>query len=165
MHKKILSLLFLLLSASALQAQEVYNFVLESAQRIINNPASGDTQVSIAQFKNTALVYLKNQAFAQQKEVSEDFLNTQAYYMSEFVALFFSEVVEVQKKGKQVMENTILLFIEASLTHPLFPDTDEETTLCYVNDPASLTRFSLNTDWEKAYEAAKAELKTGKHKK
>jgi hypothetical protein len=55
MHKKILSLLFLLLSASALQAQEVYNFVLESAQRIINNPASGDTQVSIAQFKNTAL--------------------------------------------------------------------------------------------------------------
>ena len=165
MLKKIFTLMIVVLSASTLQAQEIYNFVLESAQRTINNCSSSDTQVSIAQFKNTALVYLKSQAFAQQEEVSEDFLNTQAYYMSEFVTLFFSEVVEVQKKGKKVMEKTMLLFMEASLANPLFPDMDEETTLSYVNDPMSLTRFSLNTDWQKAYETAKAKLKTGEHKK
>lgn len=165
MLKKIFTLLFVVFSTATLPAQEIYNFVLESAQRTINNCSSSEMQVSIAQFKNTALVYLKSQAFAHQEEVSEDFLNTQAYYMSEFVTLFLSEVVAVQKKGKKVKEKTMLLFMEASLANPLFPDRDEETTLSYVNDPMSLTRFSLNTDWERAYEVAKEKLKTGEHKK
>ena len=53
------SLLALLLAPNTLKAQEVYNMVLENATKTVNSPSKSFTQVKIAQFKSTALVYLK----------------------------------------------------------------------------------------------------------
>lgn len=50
------------------------------------------------------------------------------------------------------------MFMSASLCNPLFGDPDEETTHAYIKDGSELTPFSLDTDWQKAYYAAKAQL-------
>ena len=78
--KKIIYL-FLLLCFLPLKmsAQEVYNYLLDATTNTVNNPTSTYTQVRIAQFKRTALGYLKRKAFEQMPEGTEDFLNKQAY--------------------------------------------------------------------------------------
>ena len=43
------------------------------------------------------------------------------------------------------------MFMEASKDHPLFKDKDKEMVLAYYNSGEALLRFSLDTDWEKAF--------------
>jgi hypothetical protein len=54
----------------------------------------------------------------------------------------------------------IACYRDASLNNPLFNDSDKETTFVYVNDKQTYTPFSLDTDWEKAYNQATAKIKT-----
>ncbi len=156
--KKLIVLLFLSILACNVQSQEVYNILLEGATRTVNNPASGFTQTRIAQFKLTSLTYLKQKAFEKQPEVNVQFLDTQAYYMSEFLALFFKEIIRDKKQSEEKKKKKILLFIDASISNPLFGDADKATTLAYLEEEGELTPFSLDTDWEKAYAAVKDNL-------
>ncbi len=157
--KKLITLLLLFpIFTCKMQAQEVYNILLEEATRTVNNPASGFTQTRIAQFKLTSLTYLKQKAFEKQPEVNGHFLDTQAYYMSEFLALFFKEIIRDKKQSEEKKKKKILLFIDASISNPLFGDTDKATTLAYLEEDGELTPFSLDTDWEKAYAAVKDNL-------
>ena len=73
---------FLLCNLQAAYSQEVYDLVLANATRAVNSPTSSYAQTQIAQFKRTALIYLKRKAFEQVKEVPASFLDTQAYYLS-----------------------------------------------------------------------------------
>ena len=114
------SLLALLLAPNTLKAQEVYNMVLENATKTVNSPSKSFTQVKIAQFKSTALVYLKKKAFENSKEVKEEFLNTQAYYLSEFIFLFFTQILKDHKLSDEERRKKIYLFMDASLSNPLF---------------------------------------------
>lgn len=148
---------FLLLSLGC-QAQDVYNYVLSSATRIVNSPTSSYTQTQIAQFKRTALIYLKKKAFEQQTNVSAEFLNTQAYFLSEFVTLFFDEILKSKRMSDTKRREKILLFMDASVSNPLFNDPDQETTMSFITDGGEITPFCLNTDWQKAYTAAKSQL-------
>lgn len=157
MKRHLLLLLLPLLSAH-LNAQEVYNFVLENATRVVNTPTSGFTQTKIAQFKRTALLYLRKKAFETQEQVTEQFLNEQAYYLSEFLALFFGEILKDNHLPDEQRRHKILLFMEASLSNPLFNDPDLETARSYIEEGTELTPFSLDTDWIKAYDAMKAQL-------
>ena len=122
------SLLALLLAPNTLKAQEVYNMVLENATQTVNSPSKSFTHVKIAQFKSTALVYLKKKAFENSKEVKEEFLNTQAYYLSEFIFLFFTQILKDHKLSDEERRKKIYLFMDASLSNPLFNDPDTETT-------------------------------------
>lgn len=155
MKKAFLLIFLFLLGFSAAEAQEVYNYLLESSTRIVNNPASSFTQTRIAQFKRTALVYMKSKAFEVMPRVTDQFLNTQAYYMSEFVALFFDEVLRDKKLSASRRREKIYLFMDASKSNPLFNDPDAETTDAFMLDSNDLTPFSLDTDWQKAYLAAR----------
>lgn len=152
------SLLALLLAPNTLKAQEVYNMVLENATQTVNSPSKSFTQVKIAQFKRTALVYLKKKAFENSKEVKEEFLNTQAYYLSEFIFLFFTQILKDHKLSDEERRKKIYLFMDASLSNPLFNDPDTETTQSYIKEGSELTPFSLDTDWQKAWHAAKSQL-------
>jgi hypothetical protein len=58
-------------------------------------------------------------------------------------------------KRLQVIE----IYRDASLKNPLFNDAGKETANCYVNDKATFTPFSLDTNWEKAYEIATQKIK------
>lgn len=147
------------LSFSGAKAQEVYNLVLNNATRIVNSPVSSYTQTQIAQFKRTALVYLKSKAFEESDTVPSAFLDTQAYYLSEFITLYFDQIVKLKKVAPELRKERIVLFMDASASNPLFEDKDEETTMAYVKDENELTPFSLDTDWQKAYAAVKSQLK------
>lgn len=164
-HTRFIKRLSVLLLAGlcftpALKAQEVFSYMLESSARIINNPSSSYTSVRIAQFKMTALTYLQDKAFETRTQVTEDFLNTQAYYMNEYVTSFVSMLADRELlKQEDERRKRILLYTDASLSNPLFFDSDKETTLSYVDDSESLTPFSLDTDWQKAGAAVRAVLK------
>lgn len=132
--------------------------VLENATKTVNSPSKSFTQVKIAQFKSTALVYLKKKTFENSKEVKEEFLNTQAYYLSEFIFLFFTQILKDHKLSDDERRKKIYLFMDASLSNPLFNDPDTETTQSYIKEGSELTPFSLDTDWQKAWHAAKSQL-------
>ena len=136
------------------QAQSVYNMVLGNATRVVNSPSSSYTQTQIAQFKRTALIYMKSKAFEESDSVSADFLNIQAYYLSEFLSNFFNAIVQTKAKENKVKEATIERYMDASVSNPLYNDTDQETTMAYIIEGGQLTPFCLNTDWQKAFYAA-----------
>lgn len=159
MRTILLTCTLLFLGSLGTQAQEVYNLVLENATRMVNTPSTNFTQTRISQFKRTTLIYMKTKALETMPEVKEDFLNTQAYYLSEFLSLFFDEILKDHKLDPESRKQKIYMFMETSLANPLFNDPDTETTHSYINEGTELTPFSLDTDWQKAYTAAKENLK------
>ena len=50
------------------------------------------------------------------------------------------------------------MFMDASVSNPLFEDADEDNTMSYIIKGGELTPFCLNTDWQKAYAAAHSQL-------
>lgn len=155
-------LLIILLSVSATSptwAQEIFNNVLERADKIVNSPTSNFTNTRINQFKSTGLRYIRKKAFETMNPVTDRFLDVQAYYMSEFLTLFFKEILSDKKLSDEKKKNKILMFMDASCSNPLFNDSDKETINAYINEGNELTPFCLDTDWEKAYAAAQAQLK------
>ena len=140
-------------------AQDVYNYVLETAEKVVNNPLSTYTNIKISQFKYTSLKYIKRKALEKNKEVSNQFLDVQAYNMSEFLSLFFKEAISKPNLSPERKKELIFMFMDASCSNPLFEDEDIETTQSYISEGNELTPFSLDTDWEKALAAANAQLK------
>ncbi len=140
------------------QAQDVYNLVLENATKIVNTPTANFAQTRIAQFKCAALIYMKAKAIEQHSEVTESFLNTQAYYLSEFLTIFFEEALKDRKLGEEERKDKIRMFMACSINNPLFGDNDEGKTLSYIRGGGELTPFSLDTNWQTAYEQAKSQL-------
>lgn len=158
--KRFVLFIIFALSLSAGHAQDVYNYVLSNATRVVNNPTSSFTQTRIAQFKRTALIYLRSKAIETKGEVTTEFLDNQAFYMSEFLTSFFKEVLRYDKKPEAAKRKAIVrLFMKASEESPLFNDTDEETTLSYVKSGEEITPFSLDTDWQRAFAASQVMLK------
>lgn len=157
--KKKLLLFFLIVSFTVhTNAQDVYNMVLENATRQVNTPTTNFTQTRVAQFKRTALVYIKSKALETMPEVTTRFLDIQAYYLSEFISLFFQEILHDKKLDENARKEKIYMFMSASIYNPLFEDPDKETTQAYINEGSELTPFSLDTNWQKAYYAAKSQL-------
>ncbi len=155
----LFSLFLFIASSQAGKAQEVYNLVLENATRVVNNPLSNFMQTQIAQFKRTSLIYLKTKALEEADTVPSRFLDTQAYFLSEFITLFLKDAVLRKKLDDVRRKERIMLFTDASISNPLFNDPDKETTLSFIKAKGEITPFCLDTDWQKAYLAAKSQLK------
>ena len=149
----------LILGTANAEAQDVYNLVLGSVTRIINNPTSNFTNVQIAQFKRTALTYMKSKALEISDTIPSALLDTQAYYMSEFITLFIDDIVKSKRLSDDKRKQRILMFTDASISNPLFNDPDKDTTMSFMTDGNELTPFSLDTDWHKAYAAAISQLR------
>ena len=154
-------LLTLLLGVFAVgsNAQEIYKIVYRNAEQIVNDPNSGVTKARIAQFKVSQLTYLYQKAFETMPEVTDRFLDTQAYYLTEFMALYQAELVKSSKETPEERAKKVMIFLDATVSNPLFNDTDEETIYAYIKEGTELTPFSLDTDWQKALAAVKAQLK------
>lgn len=128
-------------------SQEVYKMVLQSATRVVNNPTSNYATTSIAQFKRTALTYLRDKAFEKSDSVSAEFLDTQAYYLAEFTTKYITDITTLQGSA---LKNRVLQYTAATHEFPMWNDPDKETTESFII-AGELTPFSLDTDWEKAY--------------
>lgn len=103
----LLSFIFCAITTS--QAQSVYDYVLNNATRTVNSPVSNFTQTQIAQFKRTALVYLKRKAYEETDTIPSLFLDTQAYYMSEFITLFFEHVSKSKRLSEDKLQERIMI--------------------------------------------------------
>lgn len=159
MKKILFFIASILLGAEEMRSQEVYNYVLENATRMVNSPTTNFTQTRIAQFKRNTLIYMKSKAFETMPTVTEEFLNTQAYFLSEFLSFFFDEILRDRKLDEETRKQKIYLFMDASVSNPLFNDPDTETTLSYIKEGSELTPFSIDTDWQKAFVAVKDNIK------
>ena len=149
MKKFIVTLFALALGVSQMPAQQVYTYAYESANKVVSNPKSKSVLVDIARFKLAALGYMRS------KKHDAKFLDTQAYYMSEYITLYMQEM----NKGKDKKRSAFIMktFMETSLGTPMFNDKNYATVRAYVSGK-DITPFSLDTDWEKAFIAVKAKI-------
>ncbi|NLV53030.1 MAG: hypothetical protein GXY64_07170 [Bacteroidales bacterium] len=154
MKKFILPLLALLLSVTGVQAQSLFNTVRENATKVVNNPKSSDEEIQINQFKVTALNYIG--MMVQKRGLKKDtyFFDSQAVNLASFVTDFQVNLEKARLISSAKRTEIIKIYTDASKFNPLFKDTDKERANAYVNDHKTLTPFSLDTDWEKAYDQA-----------
>lgn len=155
MMKKWILSAALLLAAGGLQAQEVFDTLLEKASQVVNTNDVNDYNTKINYFYFTALNYMKTQA-RPQDAAQYKVLDEQALAMQAFVTDFIGWMART--KDEDLRLRGINLFIEASADHPFFGDKDKETTESFVGDSNYITPFSLDTDWVTAHAAVKEEL-------
>lgn len=158
MRRALLVIFLVQWFAAGAKAQEVYNLVLNNTARILNSPTSNFTQTQIAQFKRTTLIYMKEKVFAETDTIPSAFLDTQAYFLSEFVTLFCDDIIRCKRLNENRRKERIVVFMDASVSNPLFKDDDTDYTMSYINNGKELTPFCINTNWQKAYAAVKSQL-------
>lgn len=140
-------------------AQDVFNTILRNAERIAESPTSNFLTVRINQFKCSGLKYIRKKSVEMRDNVTAQFLDTQAYNMAEFMELFFKEVLKNKNMSAESKQRKMAVFKESTSSNPLFGDNDKTTAEAYIDDSNSVTPFSLDTDWEKAYATVVARLK------
>lgn len=160
MMKKILlfSLLAITLSLHV-QGQEIYVNLYRSAIEVTNDPDAPESSVKLNHFYVTALNYLKSMVESDDENEVTTMLDNQAYYLSEFVSSFFQNVSKAHSLSAEKQHSVVMVYVHASLDNPLFKDKDEEKVHAFVLDKNSLTPFSLDTDWEKAYKKVDKKMK------
>lgn len=160
MKKTIFTVLFAACCMTQMQAQELFHKVYDVSIGVVNNPNSNDEQIQINQFKVTVLNYITAQV--QQRGLQKDgyFYDSQAVNLHSFILDFLDNVTKGRSISQAKRLAVIKCYQEASLQNPLFNDKNRERTHCYINDTKTLTPFSLDTDWEKAYEQATRNIKT-----
>lgn len=144
-------------AATQIQAQDVFNYVLEKAEGIVNNPHSTEIDLKINQFKATALRYIPTAGIRLHGSANVETMDVQAVGLNEFLLKYFSVLQKVPAKDRKAY---VMLFVEASRKHVLYPDEkNKEISEAFVKDAGGLTPFSLNTNWEKAVAEVNAALK------
>ena len=155
--KKILIVLMLFIGMNV-QAQEVFNELRQKNKAIVENPQSNGLVRSISQFKLDALNYLVIKMQEEMPDSSAYFLDSQAIAMNEYVTFYIQKLVQYNEMPTALQEEMTKMFMETSKNHPLFKDKDKEMVLNYYNNGECLTRFSLDTDWERALEIIKKKM-------
>ncbi len=151
MKKLFYTLIALLTISATANAQEVFNSVLESAQNALKDPVQNFSKTQIAKFKIDELNYLKSKTSKYESIKKNDLLDIQAYYMSEFISRYLTEIICCEGQPDSVKKATVYLFVNASAMCPLFNDKDKDTINKYINSDKQLTPFCLDTDWKKAF--------------
>lgn len=160
MKKTLLLLLLPFLTLASLQAQMVYQFELENSARTMSNPMAGFIPMRLATFKNAALVYMQRKADAAITPSHDRWLDNQAYHLADFLTLYYIELTD-QNISDVDHDRLKKMFRDATLAHPAFVDPDETTSLQFVNSTCSnFTPFSLDTDWEQAFDNIYKALRT-----
>lgn len=154
-HPKWLQLAALLAFLSpTLRAQEVFILVRQSNERAIQQAGNGYVQREVARFQLEALDFLESEALKNlQKQSVNDFLDTQAYFLSRFIGSFCDDVLTRRRITPEKAEERMLHFRHSADKHPLFSSQDAQHAEEFLNDSQSFTPFSLNTDWKAAFES------------
>lgn len=154
-----MTILVSVVALGSLQAQSLYKKVYDNAVAVVNDAAANDQQIQVNQFKITALNYMSNQVTKRNQTRNSYFYDSQAVNMASFITDFETYIIKARTISTEKRLAVIGCYRDASLQNPLFNDQDKETTLVYVNDKQTYTPFSLDTDWEKAYDQASAKIK------
>ncbi len=154
--KKLLIALVMMGAASTMNAQEVFNYLLDKSEKIVNNPKASDFDLKVNQFKVTALRYIPTTGIKMKGGVSTEFMDVQAYSMNAFILSYFKALQTTPEAGRK---DCIMRYVKATRENPLYEDKDIENTEAFVNDPGGYTPFSINVNWENALAAIEGEKK------
>lgn len=137
--------------------QEVYKEILKTSQNTANDKSKDLQTRKVATFKADALLYMAMKMGQQMPDSTVSVLDHQAYAMYDFINLYIKKISETKnKKGKAEI---IQLFKNASLQNSRFNDMDLELVEAYIRKEGYITKFSLDTNWEKAIAQAREELR------
>lgn len=159
MKKIFVSMMLAFLTFADIAAQDVYTEIRSKATEQISDPLVNDVVKQINRFKVDALDYMLIKMREQMPDSTATFLDKQALAMNNFVSLYLKKVLEYRTMPQAQQVKILKAFMDASYSNSLFNDPDNELTLGYYVNDDCLTRFSLDTDWRRAYLAANAMLK------
>ena len=159
--KKILAVLMLFVGMNV-QAQEVYNELRKKNMNIVENKEINTTIRHISQFKVDALNYLAIKMQEEMPDSSVNFLDRQAIAMDNYVQLYIKKLVEYNEMPQALQQEMTKMFMETTKDNPLFKDKDKEMVLNYYSSGESLIRFSLDTNWIKAYDIIRKKMAANK---
>jgi hypothetical protein len=152
MKKSILFAVIMLAvtSVQEIKAQEVYDYLLDKAELVINDPNSKDFDLKVAQFKFTAMRYFRKNIILQEGSISSTWLDEQALALNEFVTNYFIELAKNSHASEKNRMQIIMRYCNASANHALFKNVDKSEAESFVDDKGGFTPFSLNTNWVEA---------------
>lgn len=138
-------------------AQKVYQEILRLSENVAKDKAKDIDSRKIATFKVDGLKYMAMKTREAMPDSSITVLDNQAYALYSFINLYVKKLSDAKnKKGK---ENILSIFKNASIQNPRFNDMDLEVVESYIRTKGYITQFSLDTDWIKAIEQARSELR------
>jgi hypothetical protein len=153
--KKLIIMTLLMMGTCTMQAQEVYDYLLDKSEQIIDNPQSKDFDLKIAQFKVTAMRYFRKHIIQQEGSISSTWLDAQALALNEFVTNYLIELSQNSLATEKVRKELVMKYCNASENHAMFKKVDAEEAELFIYDKGGYTPFSLNTNWVEALEETK----------
>ncbi len=138
-------------------AQKVYKEILRLAEKTANDKSKDLETRKIATFKVDELRYMAMKTSEVMPDSSVNVIDNQAYALYDFVNLYVRKLSEA--KTKKSKETILDIFKSASIQNPRFNDMDLDLVESYIRSEGYITSFSLDTDWIKAAEQARRELR------
>lgn len=158
--KKLMILMLLASLTTAISAQEVYAEIKAMAQKKVDDPHTAAVVKDINRFQIDALNYMGMKMKEEIPDSSAAYLDNQAYALYNYVNMYLKTLRMRKNDPQKTQLANIKLFIDASTSSPLFGDkADKEYVMSYFNNPDSPIRFSLDTNWIKAYVLVAESLK------
>ncbi len=158
--KKLIFTLLLATTFAGASAQEVYKEIMKLSKAVANDKSKELEARKIATFKVDALKYMAMKTMEMMPDSTMNVLDNQAYALYDFVNLYTKKLNEAKKSKDKTA--VLEIFKNASLQNKRFNDTDHELAEGYMHAEGFITSFSLDTDWMKATEQARAELRRRK---
>ena len=156
MKKTFIAFVLLCTSYATLQAQNVYNEILQTSTKVAQDKSNDLDKRKVATFKVDALKYMMMKTRELMPDISMRMVDAQAYAMYSFVNNYLKDLAKTKKKkDKELVKN---IYKEVTLRCPRFNDMDRDVVLAYYNNNNFLTQFALDCDWEKALKEVKKKL-------
>lgn len=150
MKKIIFLALFFIIASAQIKAQEVYDYLLDKSELVINNTQSNTFDRKIAEFKIAAMTYFRKNIILRDGAVSSVWLDEQALALNEFVTNYLMELSLKSGAKDNERKKIIMRYCLASNKYPLFENVNKKDADAFLHDKEGYTPFTLNTDWIKA---------------
>lgn len=155
MERLFIFALLLTAATANIRAQEIYDYLLDKSELVINNPESKDFDLKVAQFKVTAMRYFRKKIILQEGRVNSTWLDEQALALNEFVTNYLVELSQNSNGSNEIRKKIIMRYCKASANHTLFNNVDKEEAESFIYDKGGYTPFCLNTNWVEALAESK----------
>lgn len=157
--KKLGIIAMMLLMTGTMKAQEVYDYLLDKSEQVINDPESKEFDQKVALFKTTAMRYFRKNIILQEGGISGQWLDEQALALNEFVTNYLMELSQNSDAENKARKAIIMKYCKASMNHAMFKDADKKESEAFITDKGGYTPFCLNTNWVEALAETKAKEK------
>ena len=101
MKKLFIIVLLLTVTKANINAQEIYDYLLDKSEQVINNPQSNNFDLKVAQFKATAMRYFRKNIIIQEGSISSTWLDEQALALNEFVTNYLVELSQSSNASEE----------------------------------------------------------------